>query len=60
MPTFAQMAAERDPLYQATEPHGDFARALMWDAEHAALELPWQVRYRDAALLQLALKALKA
>ena len=63
--TFEQMAAERDPLYAAMQPHGAFLAARILD-EDAAVSLKMGLTgwnrlelFRDAALLSLAIKALR-
>lgn len=63
--TFAEMAAERDPLYQATKPVGDMASAI--GAQNAALLLVEKdekvafafLAIRDSFLLRLAVRALR-
>jgi hypothetical protein len=60
--TFEEMCAERDPLYAELEPHGDMSIAIYADKSAVLVGRPGGRFYefrRDAALLTLAIKALK-
>lgn len=57
---FDEMAAQRDPLYAAMKPQGDFAAAVRFDRESYYLESPFGLQaVCDVALHNLAVRALR-